>query len=88
MQFKGDALNSKGAMKMQQKTITNNPQERALIEKIRTLAPEKIAEVEDFVNFLSLRYQDRRLIRASNRLAEDAFQKVWDNSGDDEYDRL
>ena len=73
---------------MLQETITSSPQERVLIEKIRTLAPEKIAEVEDFVDFLSLKDQDHGLIRASNRLAEDAFKKVWDNPEDDEYDRL
>jgi len=73
---------------MQQETITSSPQERVLIEKIRSLAPETIAEVEDFVDFLSLRDQDRGLMRASNRLAEDAFQKVWNNPEDDEYDRL
>jgi hypothetical protein len=73
---------------MQQEVIKSTPQERVLIEKIRTLAPEKIAEVEDFVDFLSLKNQDRGLMRASNRLAEDAFKKVWDNPDDDEYDRL
>ena len=73
---------------MQQDTITSTPQERVLIEKIRTLSPEKIAEVEDFVDFLSLKDQDRGLVRASNRLAEDAFKKAWDNPEDDEYDRL
>ena len=73
---------------MQQEIITSSQQERALIEKIRTLTPERIAEVEDFVDFLNFRDQDRGFIRASNRLAEDAFKKVWDNPEDDEYDRL
>lgn len=71
-----------------QETITSSPQEKVLIEKIRTLAPEKIVEVEDFIDFLSLKNQDRGLLRASNRLSEDVFKKVWDNTGDDEYDRL
>ena len=73
---------------MQQETITNSPQERVLIEKIRALEPAKIAEVEDFVDFLSFREQDRGLMHASNRLAEDAFKNVWDNPEDDEYDLL
>ncbi len=73
---------------MQQETITSSPKERVLIKKIRTLAPEKIAEVEDFVEFLSLKDQDRRLMSASNTFAEDTFQKVWDNPEDDAYDRL
>ena len=73
---------------MQEDTMTSSQQERVLIEKIRMLAPEKIAEVEDFVNFLRLKDQERKLLRASNRLSEDAFRKVWDNPEDDAYDGL
>lgn len=63
-------------------------QEQTLIEKIRTLPPERVAEVEDFVDFLRQRDEDRRLVRASSKLSENAFQKVWNNSDDPEYDRL
>ena len=59
-----------------------------LIEKIRTLPPEKVAEVEDFVDFLRSREQDRELTKAATRLSEEAFQKVWDNPDDAEYDKL
>jgi hypothetical protein len=59
-----------------------------LIEKIRSLSPEKAAEVEDFVDFLRLREQDNRLRRASTKLSEDAFAEVWDNSEDAVYDEL
>jgi len=62
--------------------------EQALIEKIRSLPPEKIAEVEDFVDFLRQRGEDRLLVRAASKLSENAFQKVWDNPDDAEYDRL
>lgn len=62
--------------------------EQKLIEKIRSLPPEKLAEVEDFVDFLRLREQDRELTRAAARLSEEAFQKVWDNPDDAEYDKL
>ena len=62
--------------------------ERTLIEKIRTLPPEKLAEVEDFVDFLRLREQDRELTRAATKLSEEAFQKVWDNPDDADYDKL
>ncbi len=61
--------------------------ETALIRKIRSLPPEKVAEVEDFVEFLAQR-DDRQLIEAAGRLAEKAFQKVWDNPADAAYDRL
>ena len=62
--------------------------EQALIEKIRALPPERVSEVEDFVDFLFQRDMDRHLIRAAARLSEEAFRKVWDNTDDADYDRL
>ena len=59
-----------------------------LLEKIRDLPPERAAEVEDFIDFLRQRDQDRRLARAVTKLSEAAFIKVWDNSDDADYDRL
>ncbi|PYQ37875.1 MAG: toxin-antitoxin system, antitoxin component, Xre family protein [Acidobacteria bacterium] len=62
--------------------------EAALIRKIRSLPPEKVAEVEeDFVAFLAQR-DDRQLTQAAARLAEKAFRKVWANPADAAYDRL
>ena len=61
--------------------------EDTLIRKIRSLPPEKVAEVEDFVDFLSHR-EDRRLTQAATKLSQRAFQKVWDNADDAAYDRL
>lgn len=66
----------------------DNTQVQTLIEKIRVLPPEKLAEVEDFVDFLRQREEDRHLTRAAAKLAEAAFQQVWDNPDDAEYDRL
>jgi len=63
-------------------------QEHGLIEKIRKLPPEKQAEVEDFVDFLNLRVEDRRLTQAAARLSEEAFRQVWDNEADSAYDQL
>jgi hypothetical protein len=60
----------------------------ALIEKIRSLPPERLAEVEDFVDFLRQRQDDLALSRTTSKLSEDAFRKVWDNPDDAEYDRL
>ncbi|MBI3245569.1 MAG: toxin-antitoxin system, antitoxin component, Xre family protein [Deltaproteobacteria bacterium] len=65
---------------------TDNSQVATLIEKIRILPPEKLVEVEDFVDFLRQREDDRRLIRSAAKLSEAAFQKVWDNPDDAEYD--
>ncbi len=65
---------------------TRDPQ--ALIEKLRHLPPERVAEVEDFVDFLRTREEERALERAATRAAEPAFAKIWDNQGDAAYDRL
>ncbi len=69
---------------------TQGPQmaEETLIQKIRNLPPERVAEVEDFVDFLTVRDQDRHVTQAATRLSEEAFRAVWDNSDDAEYDRL
>ncbi len=61
--------------------------EETLIEKIKSLPPERVAEVEDFVDFLSQR-EDRRLVQAATKLSEQTFQKVWDNADDADYDQL
>ena len=65
-----------------------NNTEQKLLDKIRSLPPEKAAEVEDFGDFLKERENGQQLARAATRLSEDAFQKVWDNDNDAEYDRL
>jgi hypothetical protein len=62
--------------------------QETLIQKIRSLPPERVAEVEDFVDFLTVRDQDRRLTQAATRMSEDAFRAVWDNADDAEYDSL
>jgi hypothetical protein len=62
-------------------------QENGLIAKIRELPVDRVAEVEDFVDFLRQR-GDRRLLQAATKLSEEAFQKVWSNPDDADYDRL
>ena len=65
-----------------------NLHEQTLIEKIRSLPPNRVTEVEDFVDFLHQRNEDRRLTQAAAKLSEKAFQEVWDNTEDAEYDLL
>jgi hypothetical protein len=62
--------------------------DQTLIDKIRSLPPEKLAEVEDFVDFLKMRDEDRLVTLAASKLSEDSFRQVWDNPDDAEYDRL
>ncbi|MGH7044746.1 MAG: hypothetical protein ACREFY_21785 [Acetobacteraceae bacterium] len=59
-----------------------------LIEKIQTLPPERLVEVEDFVDFIRLREQQRALTRAAAAASAPAFAAVWDNPEDDAYDAL
>jgi hypothetical protein len=63
--------------------------EQQILEKLRSLPPEQVAEVEDFVDFLTHRQtDDRGLTKAAGQLAAPAFARVWDNPDDAEYDRL
>lgn len=61
--------------------------EQALLMKIRQLTPQRMVEVEDFVDFL--RARDERLVaRAAAAASEPAFAQVWDNDEDAAYDRV
>ena len=66
----------------------NYPIERGILEKLKQLPPERVAEVEDFVDFLRARGDAQRLTLAATSAAEPAFKKVWDNPDDAAYDRL
>jgi len=59
----------------------------SLIAKLKNLPPERVAEVEDFVDFLRTR-DERALERAATRAAEPTFAKIWDNDDDAAYDKL
>ena len=59
-----------------------------LIEKIDRLPPARVAEVEDFVDFLASRDTDRELAQAVTAAAVPAFTKVWDNPEDDVYNDI
>jgi len=65
---------------------TRDPQ--TLIEKLKKLPPERMAEVEDFVDFLRARDEERALGRAATRVAEPLFAEVWNNDDDAAYDKL
>ena len=59
----------------------------ALIEKIQALPAERIAEVEDFVDFIRLREQQHMCPRRS-RGERTRFAAVWSNPDDEAYDAL
>ena len=62
-------------------------QDKELLDKIKSLPPDKIAEVVDFVDLLSHK-DDRLLVEAAAKLAEPSLAAVWDNPDDAEYDKL
>jgi hypothetical protein len=57
-----------------------------LTEKIQMLSDEQIAEVEDFVEFLRLRGQERGLTRSAATISTPSFEAIWANQEDDAYD--
>jgi hypothetical protein len=66
-----------------------------LIQKIQNLPPERILEVDDFVDFLRVKMeqsqahaQDRALTRMASEVSEPSFDSVWDNAEDEAYDAL
>jgi hypothetical protein len=61
---------------------------QVILDKLQRLSPDKLAEVEDFVDFLQQREQEAQLTQAAARIAEPSFQNVWDNPEDADYDRL
>jgi Protein of unknown function (DUF2281) len=79
----------------QMNSIANVINAQVLIQKIQSLPPERIVEVDDFVEFLTLRMaqaqaftQDRALTRMATQASESSFAQVWDNAEDEAYDAL
>lgn len=62
--------------------------EHILIQKIRQLPPQRMAEVEDFIDFLRTREEEHRLTQAAAQASEASFAAVWDNDEDAAYDKL
>ena len=59
-----------------------------LSEKIQTLSAEQISEIEDFVEFLRVRGQERELTHAAAAASAPAFAAIWNSPQDDVYDAL
>lgn len=66
--------------------MTANAQ--VLIDKIKQLPPQRVAEVEDFVDFLRAREEEHRLTHAATKASNESFARVWDNDEDAAYDRM
>jgi hypothetical protein len=59
-----------------------------LIKKIEALSAERIAEIEDFVDLIRLREQERALTRAATAASAPTFAAIWSNPEDDVHDAL
>jgi hypothetical protein len=61
---------------------------KALMKKIQTLPVERLAEVEDFVDFIASREQERAISRAAAAVSQPVFAAIWSNPEDDVYDAI
>jgi Protein of unknown function (DUF2281) len=59
-----------------------------LIAKIQALPPERLAEVDDFVDFLQHKDQEQILTQAAMQMSAKSLAAVWDNPDDEAYNDL
>jgi hypothetical protein len=62
--------------------------QQALIDKIRQLSPDHVAEIDAFVDFLRFREDEARLTRVVAKASEPGFARVWENDDDAAYDQM
>lgn len=65
-----------------------SPVPHTLIDKIGALPPRRVAEVEDFVDFIGQRESEAVMRRDALSVSAPAFAAVWNNAEDDVYDAL
>ena len=65
-----------------------NAPDQVLFDKIKQLPPQRLAEVEDFVDFLRPREAEQRVTHAAAKVSEASFAQVWDNDEDAAYVRM
>lgn len=65
-----------------------NARPKALIDRINALPEDRIAEIEDFVDFIGQREEARSLSRMAAAASAPAFAAVWSNPEDDVYDAV
>lgn len=70
------------------RTAKMQPQLKQVQEKLSQLTPDRLAEVDDFIDFLQQRDREWRLRRTYAQASEPSFAKLWDNDEDAVYDDL
>lgn len=59
-----------------------------MVRKLKALPSTRVAEVEDFIDFLSSRDSDRTLVTVAQAITTPSLKAIWDNADDAVYDRL
>lgn len=59
-----------------------------MVKKLDHMSPERLKEIDDFIDFIRLRDRDSQLHNDFVQASESAFEKVWDNDDDAVYDSL
>jgi len=65
-----------------------NAPDQVLFDKIKQLPSQRLAEVEDFVDFLREREAERQLTHAAAKVSEASLVQVWNNDDAAAYDRM
>jgi hypothetical protein len=68
--------------------ITNMSVKDLIKKEVDRLPENALAEVLDFIQFLELKVEKESFIKASQRLSERSFEKIWSNEEDAVYDNL
>jgi hypothetical protein len=59
-----------------------------VLDKLKKLPPERVSEVEDFIDFLSQRHEDAAITQAAEQVSESVLAQLWDNPEDAAYDAV
>lgn len=59
-----------------------------VVRKLQLLPPDRLSEVEDFIDFLSQRGLDQQVVQAAMAASQPALSGIWNNPEDAEYDQL
>lgn len=57
-------------------------------KEIDKLPENMLIEIYDFVRFLETKKDRELLTKASQKMSETSFEKIWDNEEDSAYDKL
>ncbi|GJQ59024.1 MAG: DUF2281 domain-containing protein [Candidatus Scalindua sp. AMX11] len=57
-------------------------------KEIDKLPESMLIEIYDFVRFLETKKERELLTKASQKMSETSFEKIWDNEEDSAYDKL